>query len=46
MGLGLSKQTMANRIQYAYRDYLKPLVGLMKKKLLEEDILHADETPV
>ncbi len=46
MGLGLSRQTMANWIQYAYRDYLKPLIGLMKKKLLAENILHADETPV
>ena len=46
MGLNLSKQTMANWIQYAYRDYLKPLIGLMKKQLLRENILHADETPV
>ena len=46
MGLNLSKQTMANWIQYAYRDYLKPLIGLMKKQLLSENILHADETPV
>ena len=46
MGLNLSKQTMANLIQYAYRDYLKPLIGLMKKQLLSENILHADETPV
>ena len=45
MGLNLSKQTMANWIQYAYRDYLKPLIGLMKKQLLKENILHADETP-
>jgi len=37
---------MANWIQYAYRDYLKPLIGLMKKQLLSENILHADETPV
>ncbi|ORU01415.1 Transposase IS66 [Anaerovibrio sp. JC8] len=34
MGLNLSKQTMANWIQYAYRDYLKPLIGLMKKSFL------------
>ena len=46
MGLNLSKQTMANWIQYVYRDYLKPLIGLMKKQLLSENILHADETPV
>ena len=46
MGLNLSKQTMANWIQYAYRDYLKPLIGLMKKQLLRENIFHADETPV
>ena len=46
MGLNLSKQTMANWIQYAYRDYLKPLIGLMEKQLLRENILHADETPV
>ena len=46
MGLNLSKQTMSNWIQYAYRDYLRPLIGLMKKQLLKEKILHADETPV
>ena len=46
LGLNLSKQTMANWIQYAYRDYLKPLIELMKKQLLQEKILHADETPV
>ena len=46
MGINLSKQTMANWIQYAYRDYLRPLIGLMKKQLLQEKILHADEMPV
>ena len=46
MGLNLSKQIMSNWIQYAYRDYLRPLIGLMKKQLLKEKILHADETPV
>ncbi|MBE6106409.1 MAG: IS66 family transposase [Anaerovibrio lipolyticus] len=34
MGLNLSKQTMANWIQYAYRDYLKPLIELMKRPYL------------
>jgi len=37
---------MDNWIQYVYRDYLKPLIGLMKKQLLRENIFHADETPV
>lgn len=36
MGINLSKQTMSNWIQYAYRDYLRPLIGLMKKHLLQE----------
>lgn len=46
MGIAVSKATMANWILYAYRDWLKPLLGLMKEQLLEETVIHADETRV
>lgn len=46
MGMEISRQSMANWIIYAYRLYLKPLLGLLKKKLLKNNVLHADETPV
>ena len=46
MGIPVSKANMSNWILYAYRDYLKPLVGLMHQELLQESIIHADETSV
>lgn len=46
MGIPVSKANMSNWILYAYRDYLKPLVELMHQELLQESIIHADETGV
>lgn len=46
LGLNLSRATMANWIMAASRDWLKPLVKLMHRKLLQEKYLHADETTV
>lgn len=46
MGLPVSKANMSNWILYAYRDYLKPLVELMHQQLLQEPVIHADETRV
>ena len=42
----IGRSTMANWIQYAYKLYFKHIDGLMRKELLRESVLHADETPV
>ena len=46
MGIALSRATMANWIIRCSEDYLKPVVEHLRRKLLERDILHCDETPV
>ncbi len=46
MGLSLSRATMANWVIRCSQDYLIPVVEQLKKKLLERDIVHCDETPV
>ena len=46
LGLKLSRATMANWIMVSFRDWLSPVVDLLKKHLLEESYLHIDETPV
>ena len=38
MGVKLSRATMANWIMVSYRDWLSPVVGLLKKKLLKHHI--------
>jgi transposase len=43
-GFVLSRQTMANWMIYCSERWLEPLYGLMKSRMEEEDILHADET--
>jgi len=43
-GLKLSRQTMANWQLRATELYLEPLYRLMHKKLLEQGVIHADET--
>lgn len=43
-GIPLSRETMSNWLIKACRLWLKPIWELMKVLLLEEDILHADET--
>ena len=45
MGISISRQTMSNWI-IAAADLLKPLYDILHKKLLSENILHADETPL
>ena len=42
----LSKQTMANWMIRCATDWLEPIYEIMKKKLLQHDILFADETSV
>lgn len=46
LGVNLSRATMANWIIAASRDWLQPLVELMRQKLLQDKYLHADETTV
>ena len=43
-GLELSRQTMANWLLQSADMWLRPIYDLMHKKLLEQDVLHADET--
>lgn len=46
LGISLSRATMSNWILTRYRDWLSPVVGLLHTKLLEQECLHIDETPV
>lgn len=46
LGVTLSRATMSNWILASYRDWLSPIVGLLRKRLLEQGYLHIDETPV
>lgn len=46
LGVGLSRATMANWIMITSRDWLMPIVELLHRKLLQDNYLHADETPV
>ncbi len=43
-GVKLSRATLANWVIYCSRNYMMPLVELMKEELLKREILHADET--
>lgn len=46
LGVRLSRATMSNWIVTSYRDWLSPVVELLKKKFLEQHYLHIDETPL
>lgn len=46
LGVRLSRATMSNWIVTSHRDWLSPVVELIKKKLLEQHYLHIDETPL
>jgi transposase len=43
-GIKLSRQTMSNWLMKATEDWLEPIYDALKRQLLEQDILHADET--
>jgi transposase len=45
LGIEISRQTMANWM-IAGADWLEQIIRRMKEKLLDRDILHADETPL
>ena len=44
LGIGLSRQTLANWMLYGAKNWLTPLYERMHEHLLVQDILHADET--
>ena len=46
MGIRLSRATMANWVIRCSDDYFDVLIRHMHEKLLEREVLHADETPV
>lgn len=46
LGVALSRTNMSNWILVSYRDWLSPVVGLLKQKLLQHSYLHIDETPI
>ena len=43
-GIRLSRQTMSNWLLRASDDWLTPICEEMKKRLVKENVLHADET--
>ena len=43
-GILLSRQTMSNWLIRATEDWLSPIYDMLHKRLLERDVLHADET--
>lgn len=45
-GVHLSRQTMANWVVKSSDDWLKPIYERLRDRLLEYDVLHADETTV
>lgn len=45
-GLPLSRQTMFNWIKGCDERYFSPIVEVLRGMLIENDILHADETPL
>jgi len=45
-GIMLSRQTMSNWLIRCAEDWLKPVYDRLKKRLLERDVLHGDETVV
>jgi transposase len=46
MGIGLSRQTMANWMIQSSSRWLKFIYDRMREHLIQKDILHADETPL
>lgn len=46
LGVKLTRATMSNWLMVSYREWLSPVVNLLKEKLLEQHYIHVDETPV
>ncbi|MDD4369294.1 MAG: IS66 family transposase, partial [Oscillospiraceae bacterium] len=45
-GILLSRQTMSNWLVACSERYVKPLLAVMHQQLVEQPVLHADETPL
>jgi transposase len=46
LGETLSRQTLSNWVLYVANQWVEPLIQQMKKELLMQEVLHADETTV
>lgn len=46
IGIPLSRATLANWVIRPAEDWLMPLVSRLQQDLLQQDVIHADETPV
>ncbi|MGE9899312.1 IS66 family transposase [Mitsuokella multacida] len=46
IGIPLSRATRANWVIRPAEDWLMPLVSRLQQDLLQQDVIHADETPV
>ena len=46
LGREISRKTLCNWVIVTYRDWLSFVVKLLTKKLLEQNYIHADESPV
>ena len=46
LGLALKRSTMANWVIRCSQDYLYPVIQYLRKKLIEREIIHCDETSV
>ena len=46
IGIPLSRATLANWVIRPAEDWLVPLVSRLRQSLLQQDVIHADETPV
>ena len=44
-GLSVSDKTLSNWIIIASHDWLRPIYALLRKELVQNKVLHADETP-
>ena len=46
LGLSLTRATMAHWMIRCSQDYFTPIINHLKKKMVSEDVLHCDETPI
>lgn len=46
LGFTLSRATMANWVIRCAEDYLDPVIQYLRKQLIQQDVVHCDETPL
>lgn len=46
LGLSLTRATMAHWMIRCSQDYFTPIINHLKKKMVSEEVLHCDETPI